>query len=102
METSLPRTVELALLPSPGVYEFAIDHPAYNEIYLAVHNASCEPAAVHLVQQLVNDLANGRVRLVLGDDDAADSSSGMCDHPWHRNPGLETPCPQCGAGEEGR
>jgi len=21
-----------------------------------------------------------------------------CDHPWHRNPALITPCPECGAG----
>ena len=20
----------------------------------------------------------------------------LCDHPWHRNPGLLIPCPQCG------
>lgn len=23
-----------------------------------------------------------------------------CDHPWHRNPGLVTPCPACGEGDE--
>ena len=22
-----------------------------------------------------------------------------CDHPWHRNPALITPCPKCGAGK---
>lgn len=25
-------------------------------------------------------------------------AEGGCDHPWHRNPGLITPCPECGAG----
>lgn len=23
-----------------------------------------------------------------------------CDHPWHDNPGLITPCPQCGEGKD--
>lgn len=23
-----------------------------------------------------------------------------CDHPWHRNPGLITACPECGEGGE--
>jgi hypothetical protein len=23
-----------------------------------------------------------------------------CPHPWHNNPGLITPCPECGAGAE--
>jgi len=23
-----------------------------------------------------------------------------CDHPWHRNPGLIVPCPECGEGRD--
>jgi hypothetical protein len=25
------------------------------------------------------------------------ATSNRCDHPWHRNPGLTIPCPECGA-----
>ncbi len=33
--------------------------------------------------------ADGSLTLLVTDD--------RCDHPWHGNPGLITPCPQCGA-----
>lgn len=27
-------------------------------------------------------------------------ANSQCDHPWHNNPGLVVPCPECGEGEE--
>jgi len=40
-------------------------------------------------------LVNGCELMLREDGDKA-----ACDHPWHSNPGLITPCPQCGEGDD--
>lgn len=31
---------------------------------------------------------------------AAADTADRCDHPWHRNPALTIPCPECGEGDD--
>lgn len=61
----MPQIAELTIVANPQVYEFAINHDQYADIYLAVHNTETEGEAIELVSRLIADVTAGRLALEL-------------------------------------
>lgn len=50
---------------------------------------------------VVCHVALDRIKALAGAEGGGDDElEAYCDHPWHNNPGLITPCPTCGEGKD--